>query len=86
MLTPGPQPENILRSNSNFTAFFGHLTVSKSLKGCLLVSFIRFEKIPIKQLLPGGGGLSACINGVDIAHAQTGLSLKLSGDILALII
>ena len=52
-------PQNILRSNLNFSTSYGRSTDLKSLSGLLLVSFIWLgEKISLKYLLIGGERLS----------------------------
>ena len=49
------QPENILRSNLNFSTSYGRSTDLKSLLGLLLVSFLWFGgKLSLKYLLHGG--------------------------------
>ena len=64
------QLENILRSNSNFSNSYGRFTDLKALSGLLLVSFYGLEKkISQKYSLIGGGRLSPCPDGVDIAYA-----------------
>ena len=52
------QLKNILRSNLNFSTSYCRSTYFKSLLGLLLVSFIWLrEKISLKYLLIGGGGM-----------------------------
>ena len=70
------QPENILRSNSNFSTSYGRSTDSKSLLGLLLVIVIWLGgKISVKYLLIGGEGgtfVPPCPDGVEIAYVQSG--------------
>ena len=54
------QPENVLRSNLNFSTSYGRLTDLKSLLRLLLVIFIWvWEKNSLKYLFLGGGCLSS---------------------------
>ena len=68
------QLENILGSNFNFSTSYGHLTDLMSFLGLLLVRFPWFgEKNSLKYLLIGVGTfVPPCLDGVDIAYAQTG--------------
>ena len=62
------ETENTLRSNLNFTSFYGRSTDFKVLIRVNLSEFyMAWRKISLKYLLIGGGP-----DGVDIAHAQTG--------------
>ena len=57
------QLEKVLRSNLNFSTFYGRLIDLKSFSGLLLVSFIWLgEKISLKYLP---------IVGVDVAYVHT---------------